>query len=196
MYSDRDSKLLGEVYKQILQESVSPEQFITYFKSRADEIADSKGYGPGHSATGSFYFELMEDNLAVMCDVIHSDTILNSIADDDFDVDQFRIEDYLPQVNDAVNEIGIKSSIGFAWNHMTVFLKTGKSLTGKSIISVNQYTPDTLTVQLELDNLSIILQKNSNGVTKIVDTFILKMFEVIKLLNTKYFPPTSFNNEL
>jgi hypothetical protein len=189
--------------KNLIIESVSIKELVQYYMRRVEEL---KSHYKIEGSTGEFQFDIYQKSLGIMCDVIHSDTITNSaemIDQNSFyfpnsmvnsekkytmEPFNFQINDFVGDIIYALNKIGIKATHGMSQHGN--FLRVSQNLPGH--VSVNSYTGDTLTVQLDIENINQLLVSNPEIVTKTIDVFIVKMFDVIKVIKTEIFPP---NNE-
>ena len=166
--------LLQEAYNQVYNSTLTEtttDELIAYYDKRAKELADNV----------KFYFDYYQKTLSIMCDVLHTDSILAQVKDPNYNLDNFELSDYIPDVVDALNAEGIKAGLGAAFKQRSVLLGTTKYT-----VSVNDYHSDSLTTQIDIDNIDEVLKTKPEAVLQIIDTFILKMVKVKNRLSKKY----------
>ena len=183
---------------QLINEVISVQQLIEYYRGRAEELQREFGYEG--NAMGDFYFDVVGKKLYVACTVLHMDTITNSskeVGEDlyivptsvnpiPFNINHFEVSLFANDVKRALEIAGLKAHEGLL--HKGKFILFRRTLPG--YVTITDATGESLAVQLEIDNIDILLASaNAELVTKTIDIFIVKMFDVIKIIETKLFPP-------
>jgi len=183
----------------IIIEVISVKDFVEYYRERAEELKNHYGYEG--DVTGDFYFERYEGKLAAVCEVVHSDTILNSSKQIDANTFilpkslnkkkytlqpfNFNVSDCAVDVVRSLNMVGVNAEIGLLSRGKGSMVLGSRSM---DHITVNCYTGDSLTTQMDINSVERNLLENPDVVIKAMDTFIIKMIETIKVLETKFYP--------